>query len=66
MGIEAVAQEAKRWTKAATWTALLLFAIFLLSVASWIQRKAWHLLRKAVPKATNAGVKIKTGKTDLF
>lgn len=60
------ARSAERWGKMALWAVLLLLAVSMMGAAQRMQAVAWRMLRTAVPKAINAGVKIKTEKEDQF
>lgn len=60
------AATAARYIRMAILAVRLVWGISLMSIASKAQAMGWKCLRKTVPKAVNAGMKIKTGKEGAF
>jgi len=60
------AATAARYIRLAILAVRLVWGILLMSIASKAQAMGWKSLRKTVPRAVNAGMKIKTGKEGAF
>lgn len=61
------ARSVKRYTRMAILAALLLWGVSLMWAASKLRAMGWASLRKRVPQAVNAGVRIRTGhETDFW